>query len=74
MKNYRTYIGIDVAKLTLDYCIVKEDPQLEQGQILNTQKSVDKFLKTLKKTGCQMNETLSSSKTPAFIPRCLRWF
>lgn len=49
MKNYRTYIGIDVAKLTLDYCIVKEDPQLEQGQILNTQKSVDKFLKTLKK-------------------------
>ena len=58
MKNYRTYIGIDVAKLTLDYCIVKEDPQLEQGQILNTQKSVDKFLKTLKKTGCQMNETL----------------
>ena len=58
MKNYRTYIGIDVAKLTFDYCIVKEDPQLEQGQILNTQKSVDKFLKTLKKTGCQMNETL----------------
>ena len=58
MKNYRTYIGIDVAKLTLDYCIVKEDPQLEQGQILNTQKSVDKFLKTLKKTGCEMNEIL----------------
>ena len=58
MKNYRTYIGIDVAKLTLDYCIVKEDPQLEQGQILNTQKSVGKFLITLKKAGCEMNEIL----------------
>lgn len=58
MKNYRTYIGIDVAKLTLDYCLLSQDSHLEQGHILNTQKSVDKFLKTLKKAGCQMNETL----------------
>ncbi|MGZ5283780.1 MAG: IS110 family RNA-guided transposase [Bacteroidia bacterium] len=58
MKNYRTYIGIDVAKLTLDYCLLSQDSQLEQSQILNTQKSVDKFLKTLKKSGCLMNETL----------------
>ena len=58
MKNYTNFIGIDVAKLTLDYCMITPNPQPEQGQILNTQKSVDKFLKTLKKAGCQMNETL----------------
>ena len=58
MKNYTNFIGIDVAKLTLDYCMITSNPQPEQGQILNTQKSVDKFLKTLKKAGCQMNETL----------------
>ena len=47
MKNYTNFIGIDVAKLTLDYCMITPNPQPEQGQILNTQKSVDKFLKTL---------------------------
>lgn len=49
MKNYTTYIGIDVAKLKLDYCMLTQEPQPQQGQILNTQKAVDKFLKTLKK-------------------------
>ena len=58
MKNYTTYIGIDVAKLTLDYCMLTQDPQPQQGQILNTQKTVGKFLKTLIKAGCQMKETL----------------
>lgn len=58
MKNYRTYVGIDVAKLTLDFCLLNEDQQPERGQILNTQKSISTFLKTLKKSGCQMGETL----------------
>lgn len=58
MKNYRTHVGIDVAKLTLDYCLLNEDQQAEHGQILNTQNSVHTFLKTLKKSGCQMDETL----------------
>ena len=46
MKNYRTHVGIDVAKLTLDYCLLQEDQKPVQGQILNTQKSVKLFLKT----------------------------
>ena len=58
MKNYRTYLGIDVAKLTLDYCLVTEDQQLERGQILNTQKSLNLFLKNLKKAGYDLKEIL----------------
>ena len=58
MKNYRTYIGIDVAKLTLDFFLFTEDQQPEQDQILNTQKSIDTFLKKLNKSGSQMNNTL----------------
>lgn len=58
MKNYRTHLGIDVAKLTLDFCLITEDQQPEQGQILNTLKSINTFLKTLKKSGCQMDDTL----------------
>ncbi|MDP2453933.1 MULTISPECIES: transposase [unclassified Kaistella] len=58
MKNYRIYLGIDVAKLTLDYCLVTEDHQLERGQILNTQKSLNLFLKDLKKGGHDLKEIL----------------
>lgn len=58
MKNYRIYLGIDVAKLTLDYCLVTEDQQLERGQILNTQKSLNLFLKDLKKGGHDLKEIL----------------
>ncbi len=58
MKNYRTYIGIDVAKLTLDFCLLTEDQQPEQDQILNTQKSIDNFLKKSNKSGYQMDNTL----------------
>ena len=31
MKNYTTYLGIDVAKLTLDFCLVTEDQHQERG-------------------------------------------
>lgn len=58
MKNYTTYLGIDVAKLTLDYCLVTEDGQLERDQILNTQKSINTCLKNLKKAGHNLNEIL----------------
>lgn len=58
MKNYTTYLGIDVAKLTLDYCLVTEDGQLERDQILNTQKSINTFLKNLKKVGHNLDEIL----------------
>ena len=58
MKNYTTYLGIDVAKLTLDYCVVTDDQELERGQILNTEKSLNSFLKNLKKTGHKLEEML----------------
>lgn len=58
MKNYRTYLGIDVAKLTLDYCIVKEDRQPESGRILNTEKAITSFLNNLKKEGYNLDEIL----------------
>ena len=58
MKNYRTYLGIDVAKLTLDFCLVTEDQKLERGQILNTQKSLNLFVKNLRKAGHDMKEIL----------------
>lgn len=58
MKNYRTYVGIDVAKLTLDYCLVTEDQQPEREQILNTQKSINSFLRNLKKSGHDLTKIL----------------
>ena len=58
MKNYRTYLGIDVGKLTLDYCVVTEDQQLEIGQVLNTQRSLNLFLKNLKNSGHDLKEML----------------
>ena len=58
MKNYRTHVGIDVSKLTLDYCLLQEDQKLVQGQILNTQKSVKTFLKALEKEGFHLEEAL----------------
>ena len=58
MKNYRTHVGIDVAKLTLDYCLLQEDQKLVRGQILNTQKSVKTFLKALEKERVHLEEAL----------------
>ena len=58
MKNYRTHVGIDVSKLTLDYCLLQEDQKLVRGQILNTQKSVKTFLKALEKEGFHLEEAL----------------
>lgn len=58
MKNYRTHVGIDVAKLTLDYCVLQEDQNPVRGQILNTQKAVNLFLRTLAKDGFPLAETL----------------
>lgn len=58
MKNYTTHVGIDVAKLTLDYCLLQEDSKPIQGQILNTQKSLKSFLKSLEKEGYRLGEAL----------------
>lgn len=58
MKNYTTYLGIDVSKLTLDYCLLHNEENPLQGQILNTQKSLQTFLKTLEKDGFQLTEVL----------------
>ena len=58
MKNYRTHVGIDVAKLTLDYCLLQEDQKPVRGQILNTQKSIKTFLKGLEKEGFHLEEAL----------------
>lgn len=58
MKNYRTHVGIDVSKLTLDYCLLQEDQNPVRGQILNTQKSIKTFLKALEKEGFHLEEAL----------------
>ncbi len=58
MKNYRTHVGIDVAKLTLDYCLLQVDQKPVRGQILNTQKSIKTFLKALEKEGFHLEEAL----------------
>lgn len=58
MKNYRTFVGFDVSKLTLDYCLINDDQQLERGQILNTEKSLQLFLKNLLKAGYSLEEML----------------
>lgn len=58
MKNYRTHLGLDVAKLTLYYCLLTEDQRLERGEIPNTQKSLNLFLKTLVKAGHRLEEIL----------------
>ena len=58
MKNYTTHVGIDVAKLTLDFCMLKDVQELEKGQILNTEKSINSWLKNLKKAGQNLDKTL----------------
>ena len=47
-----------MAKLTLDYCVLHEDQNPVRRQILNTQKSINLFLRILAKDGSLVLEIL----------------
>ena len=48
-KIYKNYLGIDVSKKTLDYCLLNEEgAKLTQGKIQNEQGSIRKFINELK--------------------------
>jgi transposase len=50
-KNYQTFIGIDVSKDKLDYCIVSGDSKNQQqfGVIANQPKAISKFIRAIRK-------------------------
>lgn len=50
-KNYQTFIGIDVSKDKLDYCIVSGDSKDQQqfGVIANQPKAISKLIQTIRK-------------------------
>jgi transposase len=54
-KSYQIFVGIDVSKSKLDYCIVKHnDPGKHQfGVISNTAKAIAAFIKQLKKVAAK---------------------
>jgi len=60
-KNYYTFIGIDVSKEKLDYCIISNDtinssPQF--GIIGNTSKEINKFIASVKKKNINFEHVL----------------
>ena len=49
IKTYKNYLGIDVSKKTLDYCLLNQDGEkLSQGKINNEQGAIRKFIIELK--------------------------
>ncbi|MEG5073119.1 transposase [Microcoleus sp. B3-D2] len=49
-KNYGIFIGVDVSKVKLDYCIIdKESMQYDYGSLSNTAKGINAFLSLLSK-------------------------
>lgn len=59
-KNYQFFIGVDVSKEKLDYCIVQESGSLqyESGIVANTEKGIKHLLTILKKSNITTARTL----------------
>jgi transposase len=55
--KFKTFIGIDVSKLTLDICIITADGVILHFKIENKEHSIKKFFKDLEK-GCLWEEVL----------------
>ncbi|SMD44994.1 Transposase [Aquiflexum balticum DSM 16537] len=48
--KFKTFIGIDVSKLTLDICLITADGVIEHFKIENKELSIKKFFKNLEKS------------------------
>lgn len=59
MKNYAYYMGIDVSKKTLDFCLIKTSSAepLFQGKIDNTTKGLSALIKKMKAKKVNTSET-----------------
>lgn len=59
-KNYQFFVGIDVSKEKLDYCIVSDatSSQHQFGIVSNTEKGIRQLLAALKKSNITKAETL----------------
>jgi transposase len=49
LMNYKTFIGADISKETIDFSIVQDGQELLHEKVLNDSKKIESFLKTLKK-------------------------
>ncbi len=56
-KNYQVFIGIDVSKGKLDYCMINSNSE-RFGIIANQAKAITAFIKSLKKNNCKASEVL----------------
>jgi transposase len=57
--NFKKFIGIDISKKTLDYCILDlESKVIKQDKIENTSVSLNSFLKELNKQKIDLEETI----------------
>jgi len=59
MENKQSYVGIDVSKDTLDYCLISEGRQIFHLQTENNIKGIKTFIKELSKSGIKdLNHTV----------------
>lgn len=59
MKNYKNYLGFDVSKNTLDYCLlIPERDTVKRGSVANEKKSLQTLFAAFSKEGLMMEDTL----------------
>lgn len=56
--QFNYFIGVDVSKQTLDYCIIKDHQVLLEIKLSNTKQGIRLFLKELKSLGADLKESL----------------
>ena len=59
MKNYKNYLGFDVSKNTLDYCLlIPQRDTVKRGSVANEKKSLQTLFAAFSKEGLMMEDTL----------------
>lgn len=58
-KNFKNFIGIDISKKTLDYCILDiESKVINQDKMDNTSPAINSFIKYIQKQKIDLNSTI----------------
>jgi transposase len=47
MENFNYFIGVDVSKETLDFCVLKNEMKVIETKVVNQKKAIDAYLKKL---------------------------
>ena len=75
MENYEFIVGIDVSKLTLDYCILSKQAEiLSQGIVDNSSKGLKDLVVLLKKMKININDLLFSFENTGIYSLSLTLF